>query len=117
MRVTNVSAYSVPSGLPFSVEQLIEIGCQWVILGHSELRHVTGEYDQLVGKKAAYALGQNLKVMACIGELLEETEAWKTFDVCFKQLSTFAGLYGLLEPEKLLLLSKLRKFMPLCVIG
>ena len=46
---------------------------------------------QFIGKKAAYALSQNLKVMACIGELLEEREAGKTFDVCFKQLKAFAG--------------------------
>jgi triosephosphate isomerase (TIM) len=46
---------------------------------------------QFIGKKAAYALSQNLKVMACIGELLEEREAGKTFDVCFKQMKAFAG--------------------------
>ncbi|XP_058098848.1 triosephosphate isomerase, chloroplastic [Magnolia sinica] len=73
-----------------SVEQLKDIGCQWVILGHSERRHVIGEDDQFIGKKAAYALGQNLKVIACIGEKLEEREAGKTFDVCFQQLKAFA---------------------------
>ncbi|KAM3259286.1 hypothetical protein ACQJBY_050838 [Aegilops geniculata] len=73
-----------------SAEQLVDIGCQWVILGHSERRHVIGEDDQFIGKKAAYALSQNLKVMACIGELLEEREAGKTFDVCFKQMKAFA---------------------------
>ncbi|VAI20386.1 unnamed protein product [Triticum turgidum subsp. durum] len=71
-------------------EQLVDIGCQWVILGHSERRHVIGEDDEFIGKKAAYALSQNLKVMACIGELLEEREAGKTFDVCFKQMKAFA---------------------------
>jgi triosephosphate isomerase len=50
---------------------------------------------QFIGKKAAYALGQNLKVMACIGELLEEREAGKTFEVCFKQLKAFAGQFYL----------------------
>eukprot|EP00267_Zea_mays_P048352 XP_020400915.1 triosephosphate isomerase [Zea mays] len=37
-----------------------------------------------IGKKAAYALSQNVKVIACIGELLEEREAGKTFDALFK---------------------------------
>ncbi|KAK9108716.1 hypothetical protein Sjap_016776 [Stephania japonica] len=74
-----------------SVEQLIDIGCKWVILGHSERRHVIGEDDQFIGKKAGYALSQNLKVIACIGEKLEEREAGKTFDVCFEQLKAFAG--------------------------
>ncbi|KAF5755611.1 putative triose-phosphate isomerase [Helianthus annuus] len=64
-----------------SAEQLKDIGCKWVILGHSERRHVIGEDDQFIGKKAAYALGQDLGVIACIGELLEEREAGKTFDV------------------------------------
>nr|XP_043637272.1 triosephosphate isomerase, chloroplastic [Erigeron canadensis] len=73
-----------------SAEQLKDIGCKWVILGHSERRHVIGENDEFIGKKAAYALGQNLGVIACIGELLEEREAGKTFDVCFKQLKAYA---------------------------
>ncbi|XP_010268686.1 PREDICTED: triosephosphate isomerase, chloroplastic-like [Nelumbo nucifera] len=73
-----------------SVEQLNDIGCKWVILGHSERRHIIGEDDQFIGKKAAYALSQNLKVIACIGEKLEEREAGKTFDVCFQQMKAFA---------------------------
>ncbi|XP_023533234.1 triosephosphate isomerase, chloroplastic-like [Cucurbita pepo subsp. pepo] len=73
-----------------SVEQLKDLGCKWVILGHSERRHIIGEDDQFIGKKAAYALSEGLGVMACIGELLEEREAGKTFDVCFRQLKAFA---------------------------
>ncbi|XP_022944549.1 triosephosphate isomerase, chloroplastic-like [Cucurbita moschata] len=73
-----------------SVEQLKDIGCKWVILGHSERRHVIGEDDQFIGKKAAYALSEGLGVIACIGELLEEREAGKTFDVCFQQLKAYA---------------------------
>ncbi|KAL6213149.1 hypothetical protein ACLB2K_012596 [Fragaria x ananassa] len=73
-----------------SVEQLKDIGCKWVILGHSERRHVIGEDDQFIGKKAAYALNEGLGVIACIGEKLEEREAGKTFDVCYEQLKAFA---------------------------
>lgn len=73
-----------------SAEQLKDIGCKWVILGHSERRHVIGENNQFIGKKAAYALSQGIGVIACIGELLEEREAGKTFDVCFEQLKAFA---------------------------
>lgn len=73
-----------------SVEQLKDLGCNWVILGHSERRHIIGEDDQFIGKKAAYALSEGLGVIACIGELLEEREAGKTFDVCFRQLKAFA---------------------------
>lgn len=48
---------------------------------------------QFIGKKAAYALDKKLKVIACIGEKLEEREAGKTFDVCFQQLKAFAGSF------------------------
>ncbi|WMV13215.1 hypothetical protein MTR67_006600 [Solanum verrucosum] len=74
-----------------SVEQVKDLGCKWVILGHSERRHVIGENDEFIGKKAAYALSQGVGVIACIGELLQEREAGKTFDVCFQQLKAFAG--------------------------
>lgn len=73
-----------------SAEQLKDIGCQWVILGHSERRHVIGEKDEFIGKKAAYALNQGLGVIACIGELLEEREAGNTFNVCYQQLKAYA---------------------------
>ncbi|KAK4437700.1 Triosephosphate isomerase, chloroplastic [Sesamum alatum] len=73
-----------------SVEQLKDLGCKWVVLGHSERRHIIGEDDQFIGKKAAYALGQGVGVIACIGELLEEREAGKTFDVCFQQMKAYA---------------------------
>ncbi|KAF3620940.1 Triosephosphate isomerase, chloroplastic [Capsicum annuum] len=74
-----------------SVEQVKDLGCKWVILGHSERRHIIGENDEFIGKKAAYALSQGVGVIACIGELLQEREAGKTFDVCFQQLKAFAG--------------------------
>ncbi|RAL50862.1 hypothetical protein DM860_005218 [Cuscuta australis] len=73
-----------------SAEQLKDIGCKWVILGHSERRHVMGENNEFIGKKAAYASSQGVGIIACIGELLEEREARKTFDVCFQQLKAFA---------------------------
>ncbi|XP_060168571.1 triosephosphate isomerase, chloroplastic [Lycium barbarum] len=73
-----------------SVEQVKDLGCKWVILGHSERRHVIGENDEFIGKKAAYALSQGVGVIACIGELLQDREAGKTFDVCFQQLKAYA---------------------------
>jgi len=67
-----------------------DIGCEWVILGHSERRNVFGESDQLVGEKVGFALQSGLKVIPCIGELLEEREAGKTTEVCFRQLKAIA---------------------------
>ncbi|MQL10588.1 triose-phosphate isomerase, partial [Escherichia coli] len=73
-----------------SVEQLKDLGVKWVILGHSERRHIIGENDEFIGKKAAYALSQGLGVIDSIGELLQEREAGKTFEVCYQQLKAFA---------------------------
>lgn len=54
---------------------LKDFGLNWVILGHSERRHVFGESDQVVASKVKVALENDLSVMACIGEKLDEREA------------------------------------------
>lgn len=66
---------------------ILDCGVKWVILGHSERRNVFGEEDQLIGEKVGFALKSGLHVIPCIGEKLEEREAGKTTEVCFKQLS------------------------------
>lgn len=60
----------------------------WVILGHSERRNLPllKETDEAIAEKTAYAIRAGLKVMFCVGELLEEREAGKTLDVCVRQL-------------------------------
>lgn len=73
-----------------SAEMLADIGVGWVILGHSERRHLMGESNEFVGKKEAYALSQQLRVIGCVGELLEEREAGKTFDTIYAQLQAMA---------------------------
>jgi triosephosphate isomerase len=67
-----------------------DCGCKWVILGHSERRNVFGETDELIGEKVGFALQSGLNVVPCIGELLEEREAGKTTEVCFRQLRAIA---------------------------
>ncbi|XP_026698811.1 triosephosphate isomerase [Athene cunicularia] len=62
-----------------------DIGATWVILGHSERRHVFGESDELIGQKVAHALAEGLGVIACIGEKLDEREAGITEKVVFEQ--------------------------------
>lgn len=69
---------------------LKDIGVNWVILGHSERRNVFGENDELVAEKVAHALESGLKVIACIGEKLEEREAGQTEAVVFRQTKAIA---------------------------
>ena len=58
-----------------SAEQLVDIGVKWVILGHSERRSLLKESNDFVGEKVAYALSHGLRVIACIGETLEQRES------------------------------------------
>ncbi|KAL4221773.1 triosephosphate isomerase [Mactra antiquata] len=69
-----------------SGEMIKDVGCEWVILGHSERRNVFGETDELIGEKVKYALGAGLKIIPCIGEKLEEREAGETNAVVFRQM-------------------------------
>ncbi len=69
-----------------SPAMLKEIGCQYVILGHSERRADHGETDELVNKKAVAAHENGLKTIICIGETLEQRDAGKTIDICSKQI-------------------------------
>lgn len=74
-----------------SAPMLLESGCRWVILGHSERRQYFAETDELVREKVAAALSAGLRPIACIGETLAEREAGKTLEVVFRQLDAIAG--------------------------
>lgn len=65
---------------------LTDLGCTYVILGHSERRADHGETNELVNKKAVAAHEAGLKAVICIGETLEQREAGKTIDVCKEQI-------------------------------
>ncbi len=78
-------------------EMLKDVGCTYVILGHSERRHILGETDKVINSKTKKALEAGLDVILCVGELLEEREAEKTEDVVKTQLE--GGLEGLSEAD------------------
>lgn len=62
-----------------------EAGAEYVIIGHSERRQYFGETNETVNKKLKAALAANLTPIVCVGEVLEERESGKTFDVVQKQ--------------------------------
>ncbi|MBF0624596.1 MAG: triose-phosphate isomerase [Magnetococcales bacterium] len=65
---------------------LRNVGCHYVILGHSERRQFYGETNEIVGKKTASAYRDGLVPIVCVGELLEEREAGRTIAVVRAQL-------------------------------
>lgn len=70
-----------------STAMLADLDCQYVILGHSERRHVIGETDSLINRKVAAALAAGLTPILCVGETLEEREAGKTEPIVAGQLT------------------------------
>jgi triosephosphate isomerase len=74
-------------------EMLIDAGCTFALVGHSERRHIIGETDGVIRKKLDALLGAGLDVILCIGELLEERQAGKTEERLDIQVR--AGLTGL----------------------
>ncbi len=76
-----------------SPSMLVDVGCRYVILGHSERRHKMGEDNAFVNRKVHAALSAELSVILCIGETLEERDAGRTEAVLDQQLTgSLAGL-------------------------
>ncbi|KAL4621128.1 hypothetical protein ACB092_06G205300 [Castanea dentata] len=73
-----------------SAEMLVNLDIPWVILGHSERRLILNETNEFVGEKVAYALSKGLKVIACVGETLEQRESGTTVEVVAAQTKAIA---------------------------
>ena len=72
---------------------LVDLGCRFVILGHSERRTLCGETDALVNAKTKAALAAGLVPIVCVGETLQEREAGRTAEVVSAQVrGSLAGL-------------------------
>ncbi len=65
---------------------LKDVGCKYVILGHSERRHILGETDEMINRKIVKALADGLAPIFCVGELLAERQAGKTTEVVTRQI-------------------------------
>ena len=80
-----------------SAKMLASVGCEYVILGHSERRQYFREDDELLGQKLKAVLAAGLKPIFCVGESLDSREADETFNYIGKQLTD--GLFHLNNEE------------------
>ena len=76
-----------------SPQMLMDVGCTWTIIGHSERRHILGESDAFLNEKLRFSLGAGMNVMFCIGELLDERKGGTMEQVLERQV--IKGLEGL----------------------
>lgn len=108
-----------------SADMLVEMGVEYVVIGHSERRQYFGETDITVNKRTIAALEAGLNVILCVGEMLEDRELGITEELVAMQTKialngvdkadlakviSHMSRYGLSEPEKPLPQSKLTKF-------
>lgn len=92
--------YHEPDGAftgELSSSMLIDVGCQYVILGHSERRHVLGETNQDVNKKVLAALAAGITPIVCVGETLAQRENGQTADIVAEQF--YGSLAGVTEDQ------------------
>lgn len=80
-----------------SPAMLLDAGCRYVIIGHSERRQFFGETDENVLKKTRAALAAGLTPIVCLGEMIADREAGRTEHICGSQ---FAGSVSSLTHEQ-----------------
>jgi triosephosphate isomerase len=77
-----------------SAAMLKDVGCRYVLVGHSERRQLYGESDELVARKFVAAQSQGLVPVLCVGETLEEREGGHTLQVVSRQLEAVLSVTG-----------------------
>lgn len=90
------NCYYKPSGAftgEVSPLMLKEVGCSYIIIGHSERRHIFGETNEIINKKIQAVLRFNMIPIFCIGETLEERNNGLTFNIIEHQIRL--GLQGI----------------------
>ena len=74
-----------------SVKMLLDVGCAYTIIGHSERRQFFGETDETVEKKTRAAVAGGLKAIVCVGEILAERDSGQALDVVRRQVRNGLG--------------------------
>jgi triosephosphate isomerase len=69
-----------------SPAMLSDLGCTYVIVGHSERRHIFNESDEIISRKLAAAIKNNLRPILCVGETLDQRNAGQTTEVIISQM-------------------------------
>ncbi len=95
-----------------SAAMIKEAHCQYVVLGHSERRHLFHETSEEIGKKVKTAVNGDLRPILCVGETIEEREAGRTEQIVKEQLSK--GI-AFLSPEEAI--SLVIAYEPVWAIG
>lgn len=86
-----------------AASMLTEAGAQFVIIGHSERRHIFGESDAFINKKVKRALSDGLTPIVCIGETLEQRDNGTTEDVLKQQITESLSDISSEQMEKILI--------------
>lgn len=95
-----------------SVEMLKDLGCQYVILGHSERRTIYGETDAQVAEKVKVAMKAGLTPILCVGETLEERQSGVMESVIATQLNAVLDVVGIAAFESVVI-----AYEPIWAIG
>jgi triosephosphate isomerase len=95
-----------------SPAMLSDLGCTYVIVGHSERRHIFNESDETVARKLAAAIRNNLRPILCVGETLDQRNAGRTMDVIMRQMQL-----ALKEPDENVIANLEVAYEPVWAIG
>ncbi len=86
-----------------SSRMLLDCGCRYVIVGHSERRHILGESNAFIRRKVEAATAAGLTAILCVGETLSQREDGNTQDILDEQLSTALGNGARVDPSRLVI--------------
>jgi len=82
---------------------LTDLGCRWVIIGHSERRNLLNETDEMVQKKIKISLEAGLIPIVCVGESIMEKEQGDTIEVIERQIGNALEGIGLIDSDELVI--------------
>jgi triosephosphate isomerase (TIM) len=91
---------------------LADLGCTYLIVGHSERRHIFNESDEIVALKLSAAIRNNLRPILCVGETLAQRNAGRTMDVVMRQMQL-----ALKEPNENVIANLEVAYEPVWAIG